>query len=68
MPTISGKDFCKVLEGHEWEWVRTHGSHHVYKKAGVPENISVPVHGNTPLKKGLLHKLMRVAELTDEDL
>ena len=30
--------------------MRIRGSHHVYAKAGTAIRISVPVHGNVPLK------------------
>jgi predicted RNA binding protein YcfA (HicA-like mRNA interferase family) len=31
------------------------------------ERIVIPVHGNRPLKIGLLRALMRIAELTEDD-
>jgi predicted RNA binding protein YcfA (HicA-like mRNA interferase family) len=49
---VSGKDFARLLERKGWELRRVNGSHHVYAKAGTVERISVPVHGNTPLKSG----------------
>lgn len=68
MKSVSGKDFCSVLERHGWFPLRIQGSHHIY---GRPENqarISVPVHGNQALKTGLLRHLMRVAGLSETDL
>jgi len=35
---------------------------------GRRERIVIPIHGNRPLKKGLLRALMKIAELTEEQL
>lgn len=67
MRAISGKDFAAILERHGWILKRIQGSHHVYVKSGMIERISIPIHGNTSLKIGLLKHLMKVAELTDSD-
>ena len=68
MKAISGPDFKKILEKNGWELKRVKGSHHVYMKAGNPARISVPVHGNKPLKVGLLKHLMKIAGLEGNDL
>lgn len=68
MKAISGKDFAKLLEKKGWELRRTKGSHHIYAKADHPARISVPIHGNSPLKIGLLRHLMKVAEIDESDL
>lgn len=68
MKPISGKDFAKLLERKGWELRRVNGSHHIYAKGGSVDRISVPIHGNTPLKTGLLRHLMKVAGIRDEDL
>ena len=36
--------------------------------AGRQERIVIPIHGNHPLKIGLLRSLMNIAGLTEEDL
>jgi len=53
LKAVSGKEFCKLIETKSWELKRINGSHHIYAKAGESARISVPVHGNTPLKIGL---------------
>ncbi|MEJ5377870.1 MAG: type II toxin-antitoxin system HicA family toxin [bacterium] len=68
MKTISGKDFAKLLEKKGWELRPTKGSHHIYAKAGHPARISVPIHGNTQLKIGLLKHLMEVAGIDESEL
>jgi predicted RNA binding protein YcfA (HicA-like mRNA interferase family) len=65
---ISGKDFAKLLEKNGWELRRTKGSHHIYAKDGNPARISVPIHGNIPLKIGLLKHFMKVAGIDESEL
>ena len=69
MKVVSGKYFCKVLEKHGWILKRTtKSSHFIYTKPGNPEILSVPVHGNKDLNKGLQAELMKQAGLSEEDL
>lgn len=68
MKAISGKEFARELEKRGWELKRVKGSHHVYMKLGNPTRISVPIHGNTPLKIGLLKHLMKLAGIEADEL
>lgn len=65
MKPLSGKELAKLLEEHGWALARTHGSHHVYMKTGRKERVSVPVHGNKPLKPGLQSYLIKTAGITE---
>jgi predicted RNA binding protein YcfA (HicA-like mRNA interferase family) len=42
--------------------------HHIYEKSGVEKILSIPVHANKDLKVGTLKAIMKLAELTEEDL
>lgn len=68
MKAISGKELIRTLEQHDWRLLRINGSHHIYGKPGSIVRLSVPVHGNQPLKIGLLRHLLKMAELTENDL
>jgi len=68
LKAISGKRLCRLLESKGWELKRINGSHHIYAKAGITTRISVPVHGNKPLKIGLQRHLMKVAEIDEVEL
>lgn len=68
MKAISGKRLCQLLEDKGWELKRINGSHHIYAKAGIIARISVPVHGNKPLKIGLLRHLMKIAAIDETEL
>lgn len=68
MKTISGKELCKILEKKGWKLRNIKGSHFVYVKEGRKERISVPVHGNRDLKIGLLKTIMKIADITEDEL
>ena len=68
MKQVSGRDRCRILERRGWTLARIHGSHHIFTMPGRRERISVPVHGNKPLKIGILRSFMRVAGLEEKDL
>jgi predicted RNA binding protein YcfA (HicA-like mRNA interferase family) len=66
MKSMSGKELAKLLEANGWNLLRIQGSHHIYGKVGNPSRISVPIHRNQDMKTGLLHNLLKVAELLSE--
>ncbi len=68
MKAVSGKELCRILEKKGWELRTIHGSHHVYMKTGRKERISVPVHGNKDLKQGLLNAILKIAEISEDEL
>jgi predicted RNA binding protein YcfA (HicA-like mRNA interferase family) len=68
MKAVSGKEFAKIIERHGWSLLRVQGSHHIYGKAGSDVRLSVPIHGNQPLKTGLLRHLMKLAGITEAGL
>ncbi len=68
MKQISGKDFMRLLHQRGWLLARVNGSHHIFTKLGHRERIVVPVHGNQPLKLGLLKHQMKIAGLSEADL
>ncbi|MCQ3805507.1 MAG: type II toxin-antitoxin system HicA family toxin [Acidimicrobiia bacterium] len=47
---------------------RVRGSHHIFVKPGTNLRISIPVHGNRTLKRGLHRYLMKLAEIEEADL
>ncbi len=67
MKSVSGKELARALERRGWTLLRIHGSHHIYGTAGSIVRISVPIHGNKPLKLGLLKHLLKAAGLQEAD-
>ena len=68
MKSVSGKKLARLLERHGWTLLRIQGSHHIYGKQGSTVRLSVPIHGNKPLKIGLLKHLLKMAELPEDAL
>ena len=68
MKSLSGRDFAKAVERKGWILLRVHGSHDIYGREGSTVRLSIPVHASHPLKAGLLRHLMKMAELSEEDL
>ncbi|HVG10452.1 MAG TPA: type II toxin-antitoxin system HicA family toxin [Thermoanaerobaculia bacterium] len=68
MKSVSGRRLVKALEKNGWSLLRIQGSHHIYGKAGSNVRLSVPIHGNKPLKIGLLRHFLKAASLSEEDV
>ncbi len=52
MKAFSGREFARLVERRGWQLLRVAGSHHIYGKAGSVVRLSIPIHGNRPLKIG----------------
>ena len=68
MKSLSGKELARLIESHGWQLLRIRGSHHVYGKPGSVVRLSIPIHGNSDLKAGLLRHLLKMAGLEEADL
>jgi len=68
MKEVSGRELARILEKNGWKLARIRGSHHVYIKEGRIERISIPIHGNKPLKMGLLRHFLKLAGIKKVDL
>jgi predicted RNA binding protein YcfA (HicA-like mRNA interferase family) len=68
MKSVSGKELCRILEQNGWELLRINGSHYIFGQSGSIVRLSVPVHGNRPLKRGLLSHLLKCAGLSEGDI
>jgi predicted RNA binding protein YcfA (HicA-like mRNA interferase family) len=63
MKDLSGKELCKILKNNDWKLKTIKGSHHVFMKEGRKERISIPVHGNKSLKRGLVKAIIKLADI-----
>ena len=68
MKQVSGRELARILQQRGWILARIHGSHHILTMPGRRERIVIPIHGNRPLKLGLLRSLMKIANLREDDL
>jgi predicted RNA binding protein YcfA (HicA-like mRNA interferase family) len=56
------------VERKGWVLKRVTGSHHIYEKDGLEQILSIPVHCDQDLKVGTSKALMKVPQLSEEDL
>ena len=68
MKQVSGKELARVIQRKGWLLARVKGSHHIFTMIGRRERMVIPIHGNRPLKIGLLKSLMKIADLKEEDV
>jgi predicted RNA binding protein YcfA (HicA-like mRNA interferase family) len=68
MKSLSGKELARFVERHGWQLLQVQGSHHIYGKSGNIVRLSIPIHGNKPLKIGLLKHLLKMAAFQESDL
>jgi predicted RNA binding protein YcfA (HicA-like mRNA interferase family) len=65
LPVVSGKAVVRALKKAGFELGRVNGSHHAMIHRGPPFRlVSVPVHGNKPLKIGTFAAILHQAGLT----
>lgn len=58
---VSGKELVRILRSQGWSLNRISGSHHIMTKGSLA--VTVPVHGNKSLGKGIEQKIMKQAGL-----
>ena len=68
MKQVSGKELARLVERKGWRLARINGSHHIFIKEGRQERIVIPIHGNKPLKIGLLKSQMKIAGIEPSEL
>lgn len=64
LPQLSGRDIVAAFRRDGWHFDRQRGSHVVMTKPGNTMSLSIPLHD--PVGRGLLHDLIRKADLTVE--
>ena len=67
LPRWSGKKIINVFKKDGWTLDRIEGSHHILIGEGTENILVIPVHGNNPIKVGLLKGLINDVLLTNED-
>lgn len=67
LPVISAKELIKFLESRGFVLVRQKGSHKRFKNNNG-QAITIPDHGKTPLKRGLLNGILNDLNISVEEL
>ena len=68
MKQVSGRELARLVQGRGWKLARINGSHHIFTMPNRRERLVIPIHGNRPLKTGLLRALMKIAAVEEGDL
>ena len=68
LPVVSGDDLVRIFEKIGYIRVRQKGSHVRLRHAADPQRKPLTVPRHKTLKRGLLHRLLRDARVTDEQL
>jgi len=68
MKQVSGSDSTRLVEARGCTLLRINGSDHIHGKAGSIVRLFIPMHGNKPLKVGLLRHLSKHAGIGEADL
>ena len=58
---MKSRDLINLLKDNGWVLERIEGSHHIFKKAGNPYSISVPVHKGKDIKTGTALAILKEA-------
>lgn len=66
LPTVTGAEACKAFAKFGFVLDRIKSSHHILRKPGFPNVLSIPIHANKALKKGTLRTLIRDAGISVE--
>ncbi|HHH4983920.1 TPA: type II toxin-antitoxin system HicA family toxin [Streptococcus pyogenes] len=56
---LTGKEMAKIAKENGWYEIRKKGSHHHFKKDGIPYIVTIPIHGNKDLGNGLEKKILK---------
>ena len=62
---VKPRRLIRLLKKLGYKEVRVHGSHRIFEKGNV--TITVPVHGDEKIGRGLLRKIIRDLGLTVEE-
>jgi predicted RNA binding protein YcfA (HicA-like mRNA interferase family) len=69
MKQLNARQLEKELNIRGWTFARMRdGSHMQFKKVGVPNLITIPVHGARPIRPGLLRRILRDAGIDPSEL
>jgi predicted RNA binding protein YcfA (HicA-like mRNA interferase family) len=67
LPVVTGPDAVRAFQRAGFRLDRVRGSHHILERDSWPNHLAVPVHGNRPVRPGVLRSLIWDAGLTIEE-
>ena len=67
LPSVKSRQVIAILQKHGFALDRQSGSHAIFIHPDG-RRTTVPIHGKRDLGKGILHQIMKDAELTVDDM
>ena len=67
LPSVTAREMIRILERKGYILARQSGSHAIYKHPAL-KSVTVPLHAKKDLTIGVVHSIMRDAELSSDDL
>lgn len=67
LPALAARDLIRILRRHGFEFVRSSGSHQIFRHIDGRQT-TIPVHGKYTVGKGLLAQILHDTGLTSRDL
>ena len=64
----SGKQMAAIAQARGWVLKSQSGSHAKYRDPISGKSVMIPIHGSKMLRAGTQKAIMKVMELTDDDL
>ena len=68
MKQVSGRELARIIQARGSRLARSQGVITFSRRGGRREGFVISIHGNQPLKTGLLRSLMKIAGLSETDL
>lgn len=69
VPRITAAELIKVLEKLGFEFIRSSGSHRIYKKKGeTTKRIVLPFHSGKIIHPKIIKDILKITNLTSESL
>jgi predicted RNA binding protein YcfA (HicA-like mRNA interferase family) len=67
LPHLRPREVQAALERLGWVWIRSRGSHRIFKKPGRRFLVSLPWHERRTVPPGTLRNIVRAIEVTIEE-
>ena len=68
LPRLTGADLTRLVEKQGFVFVRSRGSHHIFRHPESGRRVTIPVHSGKIIPPGTLLNILREAGISREEL
>lgn len=68
MISLNATQFGQLLNDRGWYVVRQRGSHARWYNPASGQHLTVPAHGSRAIPKGTLHRLLKDANISEDEI